>query len=145
DRARALLGRRARDESVGLGLPTCCGVPMNRAARRRAVEPRYEPPVFLGDRGLVAVVDGSLEPLRERLGGRAKTQVLHARLSGDPHALLLLLDVRHLVKEPAEMRATAMVAGNNRTPLSFSGSRSLSRRRSSTRLRISSARLMGHP
>src|SRR5262249_30095193 len=62
----------------------------------------------------------------------AKTQVLHALLGRDPHALLLLLDVRHLVKAPAEPRATAMVAGQERNAALVLGFRPLRRRRPST-------------
>src|SRR4051794_22037924 len=74
---------------------------MQRAARNRAVEQPHELAVLGGDATLVAVPDGSLEALRQRLRGRAVVQVLEPLLGSGADALLLLLDVRHVVKRPA--------------------------------------------
>ena len=49
---------------------------------------------------LVAGLDRSLEPTRDRLHGRAVAEVLAAIHGGRAHALLLLLDVRHPKKGP---------------------------------------------
>jgi hypothetical protein len=51
-----------------------------------------------------------LEPLRERLDRRAVAEVLEALPRLDPHALFLLLDVRHSKETPAAA-GRAMVAG----------------------------------
>ena len=52
-----------------------------------------------GDGLLVAVLDRRLEPLVERLGGRAVVQVLEPLAGGDGDAALLLFDVRHTEKK----------------------------------------------
>jgi putative peptidoglycan lipid II flippase len=53
------------------------------------------------DPALVAGLNRRLEPLRERLGRGAVAQVLEPLPGGAPDALLLLVDVRHVVKRPA--------------------------------------------
>ena len=58
---------------------------------------------------LVARLDGRRKALRERLGRRAVVQVLQPLLGGSANALLLLLDVRHGVKNPRSAGST-MVA-----------------------------------
>ena len=54
---------------------------------------------------LVAVGDRRLEPLVERLGGRAVVQVLEPLAGGDRDAALLLLDVRHTREKAPTGRA----------------------------------------
>src|SRR5205814_4109471 len=58
--------------------------------------------VLGGRAGLVALVYGSREALRQRLDRRAVAEVLEPLARGGPHPLFLLLDVRHGVKRPAE-------------------------------------------
>ena len=48
----------------------------------------------------IAVGDGRLEALRQRLDRRAVTQILAPLALLDPDALALLLDVRHSKKRP---------------------------------------------
>src|SRR6266511_3544837 len=84
-------------------LAPCGGVPVDRSARGRPVEPRDELLVLRGHARLVAVGDGRLQAACERLRGRAEAQVLEPLLGCGPDALLLLLDVRHLERTPADL------------------------------------------
>ena len=55
-----------------------------------------------GDAVLIAVGDRRPQPARERLHGRGVAQVREALLRRRADPLLLLLDIRHSVKVPAE-------------------------------------------
>src|SRR5437870_12998749 len=68
---------------------------MECAARRRLVDRADEPDVSRGDALCVAVSDRVAKPPGQRLHRRAVAHVLEPLLGGRPHALLLLLDVRH--------------------------------------------------
>src|SRR5581483_490719 len=92
-----LAGRDLR----GLRLPAGDGVAMERPVRGRLVEPAYELLVPRLGCGRVALVDGLAQPAHQGLRSRPPAQVflpLPGRLAD---ALLLLLDVRHLVERPA--------------------------------------------
>ena len=89
------VGLALRDEPRGLGLLPRRGVPVDRASSSRPVDPALKRRVLGRDRVLVAGLDRSLEPTRDRLHGRPVAQVLAAIVGGRAHALLLLLDVRH--------------------------------------------------
>src|SRR6185503_10890143 len=89
------LRRGAGDEPCGLRLLAGRGVRVERALRGGAVDPADERAMLRGDRVGVAGLDGGLEALGQRLDRRAVADVLVPLASGDPDALLLLLDVRH--------------------------------------------------
>jgi len=57
--------------------------------------------VLLGDALGVALFHGGAEPAGVGLDRRGVAEVLEPLVGCDPHALLLLLDVRHGVKMPA--------------------------------------------
>ena len=73
---------------------------MQRAACGRAIDRPDELAMLGGDALGVAIRDGRLEALRERLDRRAVTKVLAPLALLDPDALALLLDVRHSRKCP---------------------------------------------
>src|SRR3954447_2734983 len=93
--------RRAGDELRGLRLAPRGRVLVQRAAGGRSVEHPHELGVLGRHLLAIAVLDGGLEALRERLDRRSVAQVLEPLTGGRPDALLLLLDVRHLEKTPA--------------------------------------------
>ena len=107
--SRSRPARLLRDELRGLRLLARRGVPVDRAAGGRPVDPALKLGVLGRDLVLVAGLDRSLEPARDRLDRRAVAEVVHAVVRGGSHALFLLLDVRHIEERPAEMRARAMV------------------------------------
>jgi hypothetical protein len=74
---------------------------VQRAACDGPVDQLDEAPVLGLDAGGVPVLCGGREALRQRLDRRALAQVLEPFLGGGADALLLLLDVRHLVEMPA--------------------------------------------
>ena len=95
DAAAAARSRRPRGEPVGLRLPPGGSVPVQRAARRSAIEPGTS---FLCSSATrpCRPLDRGCEAPGQRLRGRAEAEVLEPLLGGGPDALLLLLDVRHL-------------------------------------------------
>jgi hypothetical protein len=73
---------------------------VQRPARRRAVDRAHELAVPRRDTLGVAVGDGSLEALRERLYRRPVAEILAPLALLDADALALLLDVRPSKKRP---------------------------------------------
>ena len=102
--ARDRLGA-AGDELRGLRLLARGGVAMQCATGRGLVDPAHELAVLGCDLVLVAVVYSRAEPAGQGLDRRGVAEVLEALLRRDPHALLLLFDVRHSVKMPAPRAA----------------------------------------
>ena len=100
----------AGDEPRGVRLLARGGVAVERAARRGTVDRAHELAMLGRDALGVAVGDGRLEALRQRLDRRAVAEVLGPLPLLDPDALLLLLDVRHSRKCPL-LAGRAMVAG----------------------------------
>ena len=92
-------------EPRGLRLLARGRVLVERAVRCGAVDPPLQRRVLVRDLILVAGLDGSLQPPRDRLDRRAVAEVVQPVLGGGSDALLLLLDVRHLKETPANMRA----------------------------------------
>ena len=90
----------AGDEPRGARLLACCGVEMERAALRGAVDRAHEVAVLAGDALAVAVGDSRLEALRQGLDRRPVAEVLDPLPLLDQDALLLLFDVRHSRKRP---------------------------------------------
>jgi DNA polymerase III delta subunit len=93
-------GRGAGDDLCRLRLLARGGVAMEGATARGAVDGADELPVLARDEVGVARCDCGFEPLREGLDRGAVAQVLEALPRLDPHALLLLLDVRHSKRCP---------------------------------------------
>src|SRR6185503_16627521 len=98
-RARAALARCAGDDARSLRLLARRRVAVERAARDRTVDRPHELAVLRGDLLRVAVLDGALEALRERLDRRAVAKVFEPLARCRADALLLLLDVRHSAAE----------------------------------------------
>src|SRR5688572_11065121 len=99
---RALPPLGAGGEPGGLCLLAGGPVRVDRADRRSPVDAAHE--LAMGARYLLAIAvgRGRLEPLVQRLRGRAVAQVLEPLAGGDVYAALLLLDVRHTeTKGPA--------------------------------------------
>ena len=98
-------GRSARsgagDEAGCAGLLARGRVLVQRPARRALVDRPHELEVLGGELVLVPRGGGGLEPLRQGLHRRAVAEVLLALALGDPDALFLLLNVRHLEERPA--------------------------------------------
>ena len=89
---------------------------MERAPGRRAVEPAHELAVLGLDPILVAGLHGRAEPLGQRLGSRLVAQILQPLLGSGTNALLLLLDVRHVVKRGPRTRARGWYQSRPQAP-----------------------------
>jgi hypothetical protein len=74
---------------------------MQSASRDRAIDQPDETLELGVDRCRVARLDGRGKPLCQRLDRRLVAQILEPLFSGGPDPLLLLFDVRHVVKTPA--------------------------------------------
>jgi len=89
---------------------------VERAPGRRAVEPAHELTVLGLDPILVAGLHGRAEPLGQRLRSRLVAQILQPLLGSGTNALLLLLDVRHVVKRGPRTRARGWYQSRPQAP-----------------------------
>ena len=102
-RLRAACGAHAQpgDEAGCAGLLARGRVLVQRAAGRALVDRAHELEILGGELVLVSCGGRSLEPLRQGLHRGAVAEVLVVLPLGDPDALFLLLNVRHLEERPA--------------------------------------------